>query len=99
MRSGVGCALWYRFSQLNPEEADDFFYALSEGADLAKTDAIFVLRRNLIQDARRSFERMPDYREAAVIIKAWNAYREGKPLNNVAFKYGPTYKETFPPIL
>lgn len=95
VRTGVLAALWYRFRQIDPEEADLFVNLLAEGANLGKNDPIFVLRRILLQQ-RRGYERLPDYREAAIIIKAWNAWREQKPISNLSYKYTPLVKEPFP---
>ena len=96
IRAGVATALWYRFRQIDAKEADIFFESLGEGAGLKKTDPIFVLRRLLIADARRGYERLPDWREAALICKAWNAWRDGKPVTQLAYKYTATVKEPFP---
>jgi hypothetical protein len=95
VRTGVLAALWYKFRQIDAEEADLFINLLAEGANLDKKDAIYVLRRLLLQ-TRRGYEKLPDYREAAVIIKAWNAWREQKPIQQLSYKYTPTVKEPFP---
>lgn len=96
VRNGVFLAFWHRINKLDAAEAALFIEKFMVGAELTKTDPIFVLRRILQLDSQRSFERMPDYREAALLIKAWNAWRESKPITKLAYKYGPKIKEPFP---
>lgn len=73
-------ALHYIFKTIKPDcdvLADDFFHKLGIGADLAKDSPIYLLRTRLIQDLR-SKRKMPPLEKIALVIKAWNAYREEK---------------------
>jgi len=105
--SGVG---WFIFHELNWEDCQDFFHKLGLGASLEEDNPIFVLRRWLINSgsgrtggnenrtAHRSLKRdkpSPDM-VLAVTIKAWNAYRDGKRIENLAWRAGGKRPEPFP---
>lgn len=70
--------LYFRFYEIDPESADDFMEKLICGCDGAGPvpklrDALDKL---LLEKARGM--NPPMYLFAAIVIKAWNAYREGK---------------------
>jgi hypothetical protein len=96
MRTGVTTALWYSFAEINEPDATAFFEALLDGAKLAKQSPILQLRRILINDMVSARPKMRDYREAALICKAWNLYREGNQVGALSWNYGGRAKEAFP---
>jgi hypothetical protein len=100
IRVGATVALWFHFLVAAdvPATADLFFEKLASGANLNPDDPIYTLRRNLSNAYRNTDQRLPDYREAALMIKAWNAWVENRPTKYLAWKYGPTYQEEFPRI-
>jgi hypothetical protein len=95
LRNGLTAALYHRFALIDPNDADAFMDRLCSGLELTATSPIHHLRKMLVLDANAT-ARMPDYRVAAVTCKAWNAWREGKPVQSLAWKYGGTQKEAFP---
>lgn len=95
LRLGMTTAVWYRMAEVDAEEAEAFFESLRTGLELKATDPIYQLRRILLNDSS-AIGRMGDYRQAALICKAWNSWREGKPVQNLAWKFGGTQREAFP---
>lgn len=90
--STLGVLHWV-FTRLDKDDATYFFDKLFSGADLSEVDPIHVLRRNLIAAQARQLDR--DL-ETALVIKAWNAYREGRSVTLLAWKMGGRAAEPFP---
>lgn len=87
-------ALYYRLYEINPEDADAFFEELVKGC---KTGPVAKLREALealmLERVRGSTP--PRYMWAALVIKAWNAYVEGRRLRTLTFDGG---NEPFPTV-
>jgi hypothetical protein len=98
VRPGPALAIRYRLSQIDAEEAELFFDSWTEGAGLAKNDAIWRLREWTLEDARlRSVRgRAPTYRMVAMTFKAWNYWRDQVPINKLTWVFSPTKKEPWP---
>lgn len=95
---GLGQALHYVLSSLDAQDADVFFDYLITGVGLEEGDPILTLRRSLtriMQQAARSRGVGQAYM-AAIIIRAWNAYRDGRPLARLQWSPGGSRKEAFP---
>lgn len=83
------------FYELAPNKVDEFFEKLCFGINLVgKKDPLFVLR-NILQEAMKDKKNSlkPTYR-AALIIKAWNLFRQGN--NNVGAITWKPLNEKFP---
>lgn len=89
-----GFGMWL-FSQIDPADADFFFDRLHDGQNIAKGDPIYELRRAV--DGSRSVrgERSSTYL-TAILIKAWNAYREGVTVGLLTYRPGGSRPERFP---
>jgi hypothetical protein len=96
VRPGVGAALFRRFFALDETDAGAFLEALMTGANLAEDDPILLLRQNLQPTRIRSRNRMPDFKEAGLICKAWNLWRDGDRRGHLVWHYGGSGKEPFP---
>lgn len=96
MRPGHTTALHYRARMIDHDEADAFFEQVFTGAKLEATSPIFALRRAVIGDKQRHTSKMPDFREAALIIKAWNFWRDGREIQALTWHGGGTKSEAFP---
>lgn len=96
VRAASFMALWYNLRLIDREEADLFVDKLANGDRLLRTDPIHLLRVLLIREAQQRSRSLADYREVALTIKGWNAWREQKPMVGITFKYGPRVKERFP---
>lgn len=93
-------ALHYLFAQVDRDDADLFFEKLAAGTDLSEGDPILVLRRQLERAANRaktSYSVTP-YAKAAWIIKCWNAWQEGRTVNNFVWRAGGGSAEGYPMI-
>lgn len=95
LRYGLAAALHYAFNRLDVNEANVFYDKLGTGIELKGDDPIFLLRRALLTEAT-SVARMPDYREAALTIKAWNYWRDGRQIRSLQWRFGGTGQEAFP---
>lgn len=92
----VGFGLWL-FGQLSPEDAEFFFSRLADFQGLIKGDPIYELRRTVERSKGSSSrgERSETYL-TAIMIKAWNAYRDGNKVGLLAYRPGGARPEGFP---
>lgn len=81
--------------QLDTEDAEFFFARLEDGVNLDEDDAIRRLRESIFQNAvaRAKFNQLYMF---ALLIKAWNAYREGRPVKVLRWRIGGAHPEDFP---
>lgn len=69
---------FYLFRQVHPEHAHQFFDFLISGANLSEGSPILTLRNRFVRA-----DRLRAYEYIALYVRAWNAWREGRTLNNV----------------
>jgi hypothetical protein len=98
VRPGPTTALYHRLLAVDRADAEIFFKQLQEGTGLAKNDPIWRLREWCVNDtlSRRATGRAPTYRYVAMTLKAWNFWREGKPVGKLSWHYSSTKKEAWP---
>lgn len=77
------------------EDVQVFFDRLKDGADLAASHPISVLRRTAV-DVATSKSRLDEVVMTAYVIKAWNAYREGRSMGLLRYRVGGANPEVFP---
>lgn len=94
----LATALHYIFSEIDAEDADDFFHRLASAAELEEGSAIWLLRRYVEDNAvpRANGKGLGSYRLAALTIKAWNAYRNGTEIKRLRWSSGGSSPEPFP---
>lgn len=92
-----GC-LYYKIAELDPDEADEFFSLLQSGEGLSAKDPILLLRQYLLQSAVKTNVNPSPVWVAAVTIKAWNAWVEGREIGLLRFKSHGNTAEKFPTI-
>lgn len=93
-------ALYFLFRQAEPDDAEMFFDLLSSGAGLEEGNPILVLRNTLIRMRENTkTHKVNQNLVAAFIIKAWNAWREGRVIHHLRFSPGGANAEPFPEIL
>jgi hypothetical protein len=86
------------FSNKNmPGEAEAFFITLRDGEDIKKNHPVHTLRTWLLRGMMTSKRPIPVVTQA-VVIKAWNAYIEGREVGKLAFRPGGKNAEKFPEI-
>lgn len=88
------------FDRINFEDSKDFWYRLSNKmsspGDLGPNDPLLQLNKALkrLNEQKKS---MPVATEiAALIVKAWNAYRAGEPIRQLSWRSGGHHPEPFP---
>ena len=86
---------WWLFAQTGPDDCEFFFARLSDGQGLVKGDPIYELRRAAENSRNVRGERSDRYL-AAILIKAWNAYRDGSQIALLTFRPGGARPEKFP---
>jgi hypothetical protein len=96
MRSSLGACAMHRFWRLSADDAAGFHEGLTTGVNLQEGDPILQLRSALTQSKRRRGERMPDYREMALVCKAWNLWRVGDRRGVLTWHFGGVNREPFP---
>lgn len=77
MSPSVLTCLHYLFTLSSAEEAADFFKKLDTGEGLVASSPIYRLREKLTND-KLGGKTLPQNYVAALAIKAWNAFREGR---------------------
>ncbi len=78
--------LRYRFGRANRLRAQEFFDALSTGADLSSSSPIWKLRSLLIKELGAKNLRHSNEWKAAITIKAWNAWLRGKDVRQLRWR-------------
>lgn len=92
---GLFAALHFWLTQIDQEDGEVFFRHLCEGTNLTELDPIYALRQKLEQDATAP-RRMGIVDRAAITIKAWNFWREGKEVRRLYWAPGGARPESFP---
>lgn len=85
----------YLFRSINEPDAAAFFERLTSGSGLSEFDPIHLLRKVLIDNAGAKYKRRnPEL--LALIIKAWNHYRDGNTIKQLKWTAGGATPESFP---
>jgi hypothetical protein len=85
----------YLFSCLDLDDANQFFEQFVSGTGLESGSPILVLRERLIADKASKAKLSTVYR-MALVIKAWNAWRHGKPMKALRVRLDGDSPEPFP---
>lgn len=85
----------YLLTAVDVEDANFFFARLLDGVGLPEESPILALRRWMENATIRRLE-VSAYERLGFIFKAWNAYRDGKPVRVLIFKTGGAAPEAFP---
>lgn len=89
--------LWY-LSQVDENDATAFFDTLASGVGLGSGNPVLVLRNVLMAEKAKAVrsDTRPYWYYAAITIKAWNAFRQGKNIKQLRFTSGGVSRETWP---
>lgn len=95
--AAFGLTYWL-FGMIDQEDAEFFWDRLNDGQGLESGNPIYALRELLRREATASStrDRMRADVVVALIIKAWNAYRDGEEITLLRFKVGGAHPEKFP---
>lgn len=94
--SGSTALCHWLFNRIDAGDCAFFFARLADGAGLQTDDAIYALRRSAELNAKDKSRSTSEFYTVALVIKAWNAYRDGKPMRLLQFKTGGANPEQFP---
>lgn len=98
MGSGIAAALHCMFSERDPALADTFFDRLVDGVNLAEQSPVRHLRERLIRARSANRVRLADVERLAICIKAWNAYRHGRPMHLLVWRNRGDAREPLPAV-
>lgn len=89
---------YWLFSEKEAEDAEFFWDRLVDGQALSAGNPIYALREMLRREAGNANTRDKLRADiiAALIIKAWNAYRKGEEVKLLHFKVGGAHPERYP---
>lgn len=81
----IYAALYWMFSSIDQNDADEFFSKLATGAGLSEQNPILTLRNRLFEtrSQARIKGRVTDTLVVAYAIKAWNKWRQNEPMKIV----------------
>jgi hypothetical protein len=86
----------YLFDRIDHEDAEFFWARVMDGEALEKGSPILALRRFFERESRSNRDNIRADVAAAITIKAWNAYREGRNVELLGFKTGGAKPERYP---
>lgn len=93
-------AIHYYTSAKMPGEADAFFTKLRDGENLEKGDPLYACRRYLETNNNSAGSRIAvPVVVHGIIIKAFNAYIDGRKITTLRFVPGGSFAEPFPQIV
>ena len=84
----------YLFREVDWDDAEEFGEKLWKGDELPKLHPILALRRVMQNPSRPHRARA----QAALVIKAWNGYRQGEDVQLLVWRAGGSHPEPFPHI-
>lgn len=95
--SAYAVAVWV-FEAIDAADSQFFFDRLGDGAGLPEGSPILALRNYLGRALANATgrERLPGDLAVAIMIKAWNAYREGEMIKILSYRRGGASPEAFP---
>lgn len=91
----VAALCHWLFVQIDQSDCAFFFARLTDGAGLMRDDPIYALRRAL-ENLAGEKSRADDSYLTALVIKAWNAYRDGRSVQVLVYRPGGASPEKFP---
>lgn len=95
---GFVAALHYEMSDINSDDAERFWDQVIRGVGLEEDSAIMRLRERLLANAASKNVKLDRVMVWALVIKAWNAFREGTPVKQLRWRRGGSDPEPFPTL-
>jgi hypothetical protein len=96
MGSGIAAALHRTFAEKNGEQADEFFDRIIDGVNLSESSPVRHLRERLIRTRASHRVRLAEAERVAITIKAWNAYRDNRPVQLLVWRNRGAAREALP---
>lgn len=86
--SAVLAAAYWRFAQIDSDDAEIFFSYLEDGSGLLASDPILLLREKFVGTwARQAAPQEQDF-VLGYVVTAWNAWRDGRKLRQLNYRHG-----------
>jgi hypothetical protein len=95
----MACCMNYLFKLTDEEDAYEFWNLLSTGDGLASGNAVFPLRDRLINEQMKPQGKISPTVRAALTIKAFNYWREGRVIKTLRWGGGGKTAEPFPRVV
>jgi hypothetical protein len=94
-------ALWTEFADIDSYDAEYFFGRLVDGnlvndGGVDLTHPIYVLKKQLATLSENTRGERNRIYLGALVVKAWNKYRDGEPISMLKFRPGGANPEKFP---
>ena len=99
MGAGIAAALHCTFSSKNEGLADEFFDRLIDGVQLAEQSPVRHLRERLLRTRASHRVRLAEAERVAITIKAWNAFREDRPVQLLLWRNRGVARESLPLVI
>jgi hypothetical protein len=99
MRISVGALLLYLFEEADPGQGEAFFQVLCNPVGEGEGSAVLKLRAHLDRVSSERNYKFSTRTLSAMTIKAFNAWREGRPIEYLTYRPGGKNPEAFPEIL
>lgn len=100
LRIPRGCAAWLFYAQrgFDQEDAEVFWDLLATGLvpEANEHHPVHVLRRQLEANSRAVARKLDTAAITALIVKGWNAYRDGRDVSMLVWRRGGAHPEPFP---
>lgn len=84
-KPSVQIIAWMRVSEIDLEAAYEFWTSITNQQTGGLGDPRLTLARRLM-NARRNGEKLSQLQELSLVLRAWNAWRQGKTLNSLAIQ-------------
>lgn len=94
----IAAALYYLFATVDEDDAFKFFELLATGNGLALGNPIYALRERLMREERKAQGRISATVRAALTVKAFNFWREGRQVQTLKWTGGGGRGEAFPRV-
>lgn len=91
-------ALHYSMAKRSREQADQFFDLLATGLGISSEKHPVARLRKRFTDELRNKRKLPRLEVAALTIKCWNAFRDGKDMGTLSWRSNGDAAEAFPRI-
>lgn len=93
----VSGVLFYELSKIDGDDAQFFFDSIRDPSNLAADHPILALRKALQTISSQSARhRTSSSYLGALVVKAWNAFRDGRSMKSLTFRAGGAHPESFP---
>ncbi|MDN6440465.1 MAG: hypothetical protein L0K30_00265 [Acidipropionibacterium jensenii] len=96
LSTGAVSVLYLLFSDIDTADADFFFERLTSDEDHHRGQPIYLARKTLLEDYARTDGHRSQTWKAAILIKAWNKYRDGEECYQLRYATGGANPERFP---